>query len=176
MTPPDWDDLILVGRIARTHGLGGEVAIQSVSDFADDRFQPGRTLWRRDARGMARLAIASVRAHHDRPLVRFEGIDTIEAAEALGKAELRVAASDIVGLPADTYHHHDLVGCEVVTTGGTPVGRVSGVGGPRTASRLIVQGASGDVLVPMVDSICVEIDLADRRIVIAPPDGLLDLN
>jgi 16S rRNA processing protein RimM len=176
MTQPDWDDLILVGRIARTHGLRGEVAIEVVSDFADDRFKPGKTLWRRDAQGVVSLAIASVRPHHDRALVCFDGVDTIEAAEALGRAELRVAATDSVALPAGTYHHYDLVGCEVVTDGGTMVGRVSGVGGKRTASCLIVQGAAREVLVPLVESICVEIDLTGKRIVIAPPDGLLDLN
>ena len=176
MTEPAWDDLILVGRIARTHGLRGEVAIDVVSDFADERFLPGRTLWRRDTRGVAALVVATVRDHHDRLLVRFEGIDTIEAAEALGKAEVRMAPTEIDALPDGTYHHFDLVGCEVVTTDGTAVGTVRGVDGSRTASRLVVQAARGEVLVPLADSICVEIDPAGKRIVIAPPEGLLDLN
>ncbi len=176
MTEPEWDDLILVGRIARTHGLRGEVAIDVVTDFADERFLPGRTLWRRDTRGMAPLTITGVRDHHERVLVRFDGIDSIEAAEALGKAELRVPATDIEALPDDTYHHFDLVGCEVVTVDGTAVGRVSGVDGNRTASRLVVKATRGEVLVPLAESICVEIDLEGKRIVIAPPDGLLELN
>ena len=170
MTAPAWDDLVLVGRIARTHGLRGEVAIDAVSDFADDRFQPGRVVWTRGAQGgLAKLVIASVRVHHERPLVRFEGIDAIEGAEALGKTELRVAEDDLAPLPDDTYHHHDLVGCEVVEGDGTVIGRVRAVDGVRTASHLVV-------LVPLAASICVGIDLAARRIVVALPEGLLDLN
>ena len=64
MTAPAWDDLILVGRIARTHGLRGEVAVDVLSDFADDRFQVGKAFWTRGPQGTtSRLAIASVRDH-----------------------------------------------------------------------------------------------------------------
>ena len=177
MTAPAWDDLILVGRIARTHGLRGEVAVDVLSDFADDRFQVGKAFWTRGPQGTtARLAIASVRDHQERVLVRFEGVDAIEAAEALGKAELRVPADTLTALPEGTYHHHDMVGCEVVAEDGTAIGVVTGVDGHRVASHLVVQGRRGEVLVPLAESICVGFDLEARRITVALPEGLLDLN
>lgn len=72
----------------------------------------------------------------------------------------------------------DLVGCEVETCDGRPVGRVVGVqetGGP---ALLVIAGAAGggEVLVPLSAAICRLIDIAGKRIVIDPPDGLLDLN
>lgn len=176
MTEPRWDDLLLVGRIARTHGLRGEVAIDAVSDFADERFRPGVALWTRVGGALRQVTIARMRVHQDRPLVSFEGLDSIEAVEALGKAELRMAADDMPPLPDDTYHHHDLVGCEVVTREGGVVGKVKAVEGTRTASLLVVDGRRGEVLVPLAASICVEVDPRARRIVVAPPEGLLDLN
>jgi ribosomal 30S subunit maturation factor RimM len=64
----------------------------------------------------------------------------------------------------------------VTTIGGVDLGIVSAVEGPREGSHLVVRRAGRELLVPLAAEICVEIDAAGRRIVIAPPDGLLDLN
>jgi 16S rRNA processing protein RimM len=113
--------------------------------------------------------------HQERVLVRFEGVDTIDAAEALGKAELRVSADTLAALPEGTYHHHDRVGCEVVAVDGTAIGVVEGVAGHRVASHLVVHGRRGEVLVPLAESICVGFDLEAAHHGRAA-EGLLDLN
>ena len=78
-------------------------------------------------------------------------------------------------LPARTYYRHDLVGCEVRTTGGETVGTVTDVEGTLERSRLVIARQGGEVQVPMVDSICVSVDPAAKTIVIDPPEGLLEL-
>ena len=70
---------------------------------------------------------------------------------------------------------HDLVGCEVRTKDGQVVGTVTDVEGPLERSRLVVARTGGELLVPMVDKICIEVDPGAKRIVIDPPEGLLDL-
>jgi 16S rRNA processing protein RimM len=72
----------------------------------------------------------------------------------------------------------DLVDCEVETVDGRPVGRVVGVQETGGTDLLIIAGAAGggEVLVPLSAAICRLIDTAGKRIVIDPPDGLLDLN
>ena len=100
----------------------------------------------------------------------------MDAAEALAGLELRVTLDTLQSLPAGSFYHHDLIGCEVVTSNGVPIGRVSGVEGNAAGSRLVVRGRAGEVLIPLAEGICVEVDVVARRIVVEPPEGLLDLN
>lgn len=176
MTTPGWDAMVVVGRIARTHGLRGEVAVEPETDFPEERFAPGNVVFVADGGAGRPLRIEHVRTHKGRPLVVFEGIDAIEAAEALGRAELRVPLEVLDALPPGVYRHHELVGCTVETREGAVLGRVIRVDGASASSLLVVHGARGEVLVPLAAEICVSIDPAAGRIVIAPPEGLLDLN
>jgi 16S rRNA processing protein RimM len=89
---------------------------------------------------------------------------------------LRIPAEQLATLPPGAFYHHDLVGCRVETTGGAPVGTVEAVEGAADASRLVVAGATGEILIPLATDICTTIDVRARRIVIDPPAGLLDLN
>ena len=78
-------------------------------------------------------------------------------------------------MPEGTYYHHQLIGCEVATRGGEQVGRVVAVQGEGEASRLVVRGLRNEVLIPLAKEIC-EIDVTAKRVVIDPPEGLLDVN
>lgn len=172
----DWADMVLVGRIARPHGLGGEVVVEPETDFPERRFAPGETVYVRQGQSVVGLRIARVRPHQGRLLVAFDGVEAIAQAAALAGAELRVPAAELAPLPPGTYYRHDLVGCEVRTRAGDVVGHVRAVEGPLESSRLVVDGVRGEVLVPLAASICVVIDIARRLIVIDAPEGLLDLN
>jgi 16S rRNA processing protein RimM len=171
---PDGDDFILVGRIARAHGNRGQVIVNLDTDFPEERFVVGRVL--RVGSGGESRRIGSVRFHQGRPVIGFEGIDTMDAAEALAGAELKMPASEMQPLPVDTFYHHDLVGCEVKTRRGDEVGRVIAVEGPMERSHLVVASPKGDVMIPLVATICVSVNPAARTIVVDPPEGLLDLN
>jgi 16S rRNA processing protein RimM len=97
-------------------------------------------------------------------------------AEALAGAELKMAASALPPLPAGTYYRHDLVGCEVRDEAGRSLGRVAGIDGPMERSVVVVDGADGEVLIPLAAEICVGVDIEARQIVVRLPDGLLELN
>jgi 16S rRNA processing protein RimM len=171
-----WDDMVLVGRIARAHGIRGQVIVDPATDFPDERFKPGSLLHVRRGDAVETVTVENVRFHRGRPIVGLAGIDTMNAAETLAGLELRVAVDALQPLPAGSYYHHDLIGCSVETPSGEKIGEVRGVEGDGASSRLIVENASGHVLIPMVEGICVTIDIAGRKIVVAPPDGLLDVN
>jgi 16S rRNA processing protein RimM len=168
-------DLILIGRIGRTHGVRGDVFVNPETDAPEDRFAEGRVLHLDLAGRSEQVTIESVKFHQGRPIVGFAGVDTMEAAEALRGAELRIPEADLPPLPEATYYRHDLVGCEVTDTTGQAIGRVTSVDGPLERSRLVIAGPRGEVMVPMVDGICVRVDLAAKTIVVDPPKGLLDL-
>lgn len=171
-----WEDMALVGRIARAHGNRGEVIVDPVTDFPEERFKAGSVLHVRRGDTTETVSVERVRFHRGRPIIGFTGIETMDAAEALAGTELRVTTDALQPLPAGSYYHHDLIGCTVETPRGDTVGRVSAVDGNAGGSRLVVESKNGDVLIPIAEGICVEIDLSARKIVIAPPEGLLDLN
>jgi len=172
----DWDQMALVGRVTKPHGLRGQVVVHPETDFVEERFAAGATFWTRSAAGPEQLTIVSARVQNGRPIVGFEGFARAEDVERLAGLELRVPEQSLQPLQPGTYYEHQLVGCAVATTDGDVVGEVAKVEGGGGASRLMVNGPRGEVLIPLAVDICVEIDVASRKIRIDPPDGLLDLN
>ncbi len=176
MLPP-WDEMVVVGRIARVHGLRGNVVIDPQTDFPESRFGPGSTVYRAGANGeIAALRVTECRMHRGRPIVGFDGIESIDEAEPMAGAELRVPEASLEPLPPNSFYHHDLVGCRVETRAGDRIGTVERVEGDGGASRLAVATGSGEVLIPLAADICVRVDVARKVVVIEPPEGLLELN
>jgi 16S rRNA processing protein RimM len=164
--------MISVGRIVRPHGLAGDVVVESATDFPETRFRKGAKVT--TAKGV--LTITGSRPQGDRWVVRFEGFDSIEAVEPLRDTELQVEPDALGALPAGQYYLHDLVGCAVETVDGRHVGPVAVVYTGAAQAVLGITGPAGEILVPMAGDICREVDVAARRIVIAPPEGLLEVN
>lgn len=172
----EWDDMVLVGFISRTHGNKGQVILKSESDFAEQRFRVGARLFARIGSGpIESLEVTSVRFQQGRPIVGLAGFASISDAERLAGAELRIPESEQEQLPEGVYYHHQLIGCEVVTDTGQALGRVSDVQGDGQASRLIVRGPRAEVMIPLAHDICA-IDVAAKKIVVTPPAGLLEVN
>lgn len=172
----NWDAMAVVGRVARAHGIRGQVIVNLETDFPAERFQPGAELFVNRSGRAEPITVTTVRFQHDRPVIGIEGVGDMNAATALAGLELRVPVYRLAALPRGIYYRHDLVGCVVETESGQPVGTVSDVEGTMGGSRLVVATRTGEVLVPMAEEICRTIDTAAKRIVIDPPEGLLELN
>ena len=171
-----WDEMALVGRIARTHGVRGHVIVNLETDFPERRFRAGAVLHVHRNGQVEPLTITRVSFHQGRPILGLDGIDTMTDAERLVGLELRIPSAVLATLPPDTFYRHELIGCAVATVGGMPVGSVVEVQGAVDGSRLVVRAGDEDVLVPLAAEICVRVDPGERIIVIDPPAGLLDLN
>lgn len=173
---PDWDDMVLVGRIARPHGIRGHVFVTPETDFVAERFVPGATMWARSDRGYEQLTVVAARVQNGRPVIAFDGFSSIDEVARLAGLELRVPEESLQPLAAGAYYQHQLVGCTVETTAGEPVGLVRRVEGGAAGSLLAIDGARGEILIPFALDICREVDIAARLIRIEPPEGLLELN
>jgi 16S rRNA processing protein RimM len=160
--------MLLAGEVGKPHGLAGEVYVVVISDDPQ-RFQPGSQLHRDDG---STLVVATSRAHGDRFLVRFEGTDTREQAMFL-RGPLFVPGEETRTLEDDEFWHDDLVGCAVVV-GEVPVGTVTGVLSGPMQDLLKIDTTNGERLVPLVKPIVVKVDTGARRILLDPPEGLLD--
>jgi len=172
----NWEDMVLVGWIARPHGIRGQVILNAETDFPDERFQEGSELFIVRGGAVEPLRLTTVRFQRDRPVVGIAGVASVEQARELQGAELRVPAGRLVTLPEGAFYRHDLVGCRVETTAGMAVGVVDSVEGSGDAVRLVVASGGEEILIPFASEICREIDRTGKRIVVEPPDGLLELN
>ncbi|HET9261594.1 MAG TPA: ribosome maturation factor RimM [Vicinamibacterales bacterium] len=170
------EDLLLVGRVARAHGNRGQVIVNLETDFAEERFKTGAVLFVGAGAEPRPLTITAVRFHQGRPVIALDGVQTMNEAEALAGADVSVQAASLAPLPAGTFYRHELVGCEVRDRQGALIGRVMAVEGPMDRSHLVVEGAQGEVLIPLVADICPAVDPIARTIVVTPPEGLLELN
>ncbi|MCV7423450.1 ribosome maturation factor RimM [Mycobacterium yunnanensis] len=172
---------LVVGRVVKAHGIGGEVVVDVRTDDPYERFAPGNAL-RARARDSSetRLVVESMREHGGRLLVRLAGVSTRDAADALRGNLFVVDTADLPPIEdPDEFYDHQLEGLRVRTTAGRDVGVVAEVLHTPAGEILAVRPAEGDgpeVLVPFVGAIVTSVSLADGSVEIDPPDGLLDLD
>jgi 16S rRNA processing protein RimM len=174
---PDVEPLdLVIGRIGRPHGVAGAVTVEVRTDDPDDRFRPGAVL-RTEPAERGPLTVRSVAGRSGGLVIAFEGVDDRAGAEALRDTVLVIDAATLPDLEdPDEFYDHQLVGLTAVLTDGTAVGTVAEVlhtgGGDLLA---IDDGAGGQRLVPFVRAIVPSVDLAAGRVLLDPPDGLLEL-
>ena len=127
----------------------------------------------RDARETRRIVKA--RRHGEAVVVGFEGCETPEAAAALAGRYVAVPREAALPPAPGRFYAWQLEGCRVVTEAGSEVGRVSGIEQGPTQDLWVVVDGGRERLIPAVPEIVTEVDLAGRRVVIRPPEGLLEI-
>lgn len=170
-----WADMVSVGRVARPQGIRGEVIIDPSTDFPEDRYAEGASVYVERDGAVEPLVVAASRMHAGRPVVRFETCASMNDAEMLRGQELRVPESELAELPENVWYHHQLLGSRVRTKDGREVGTVTAISGPTERSILVIDGPDGQALVPLVAEFC-SVDVDGRVVVIDPPEGLLEAN
>jgi len=167
-------DLVAIARIARTRGLKGELVAEILTDFPE-RFEGLQKVTGLEPDGSRReLILENHWFQKDRIILKFEGIDSIEDAEALLQTEICVPEEEAVELESDEYFDWQLEGCSVVADGKV-IGTVTGIMRAGPNENLEVSDGDKDYLIPFVEAICVEVDIEKRVIRAELPEGLLDL-
>jgi 16S rRNA processing protein RimM len=164
-------DLVLVGRVVKPQGRRGEVSVLSLSDRAD-RFPMLRRAFVPAPGGEAReVRVRGCRPHKGRFVLEIEGVTSIDEAERLRGAELRIAEEELAALPAGSFYHHELVGLRVEDEGGGEIGVVDGVMETGAETRvLVVQGREGETLLPFAAGFVKAVEPARGRIVARRPE------
>jgi 16S rRNA processing protein RimM len=171
--PPGW---VTLARIAKTQGRKGELAADPLTDIPE-RFAGLERLWLLSRGGERRaFALRHHWMHQGRVVLELEGIGDLTAAAAWVGAEVQVPASERAEAPAGRYFISDLEGCEVFDRG-RALGAVTGVeeiaGG---AALLHVAAATGEVLIPFAAEYVESVSLAERRLSLKLPEGLVEIN
>ncbi|KAA0112294.1 ribosome maturation factor RimM [Mycolicibacterium sp. P1-5] len=171
---------LVVGRVAKAHGITGELVVDIRTDDPDERFAPGNRLHLKPSRGGGGqdVVIETARPHGGRLLVRLPGVSDRNAADALRGHLFVVDTADLPEIQdPDEYYDHQLEGLAVRTVAGRAVGTITEVLHTAGGELLAVRDPEGvEVLVPFVGAIVTSVSLADGIVEIDPPDGLLDLD
>jgi 16S rRNA processing protein RimM len=162
----------VAARVGKPHGLRGEVTVQAHTDDPEGRFVVG-AVFATEPPERGPLTLRSVRVHQGVYLLAFEGHPDRTAAEALRGTRLLVDEEDEDD--GEAWREEDLLGFEVLLPDGSVVGTVSALHLRPVQDLLEVRTARGEVLVPFVEELVPEIDEEERRVVVDPPPGLLEL-
>ena len=160
------DPRIEIGRIARAHGIRGEVVIVTHDD-ASTVLEDVRTIWI----GGVERTIAEARGTHRGWLILLEGMTTRNEAETLRGQAVEVDR-DRLELDDDDVLLDDLVGCKVQRVDGTPWGEIFAVDTGAMQDLLVIHDGEIERLIPLVDEFVCGIDLAAGVVTVDPPDGL----
>ena len=168
------DDLVAIAKVARPHGLRGEVVAEILTDFPERFGELEKVVVPSEDGSRTDLQIESFRFQKGRVLLKFEGLNTVESVEHLRNAEICVPEEESVELEDGEFYDWELEGCKVVTIDGIEIGTVKELMRTGGTEILVVQGVEKDFLVPFAESICIEVDIENELIRIDPPEGLLD--
>jgi len=194
--PAQW---VWLARIRRTQGRKGEVFAEILTDFPE-KFAQRRRLWLLKIEGAGAPGPSHLGTRETKPIdldprpvqltnhwlhkggivLHFAGVDSISAAEEMKGMVVAVPQTERAPLSADETYIGDLIGCvlvDVAGAGAVTVGEIENVdrsGG--AAPLLVVRGARGEVLIPFAKSYLRRIDLEGKRVEMALPEGLVDLN
>ncbi|HEV8485690.1 MAG TPA: ribosome maturation factor RimM [Blastocatellia bacterium] len=181
MTGEDYNEAqthedVVIARIVKARGIKGEVACDILTDFPE-RFQSVHPVTVSLPGGeRLRLTIQNNWFHKGRVVLKFEGYDTMSAAEQLVGASVLIAESAQMALEEGEFYEHEIVGSRVTSLGGRFVGRVTRLMRTGGTDLLVVEGEDArEHLIPFTEDICTDVDVKGKLILIRPPEGLLDL-
>jgi 16S rRNA processing protein RimM len=171
---PDWNDLVVVGEIARAHGIAGEVSARAASGGGEGGFAGlDRVFVGSGPDDLRELRLAASRPANEDVLLRFEGIATRDDAAALAGLLILIPRADAPPLPDSGAYFFQLPGLRVEAPDGTLLGEIVDVIENPGNDVWVAKGPRGEFLIPAIDSIVRAIDVAAGRVVIDPIPGLL---
>lgn len=161
--------LLVIGAIARPHGILGEVKVQLAPGYAG-ALQGVRRVYLADDETPCR--VLKYREHQGAALLKLDRLATRNDAEAVRGVRVAIRASDLPPLPEGTYYTHQLVGVRVVRQSGEPIGELSEVLATGSNDVYVVRTATGELLLPALESVILSIDLEGRLMRVTVPEGL----
>jgi 16S rRNA processing protein RimM len=168
---------MVVGRLRKPHGLKGDLTLFPITDAPDTVFAAGRSVWLVGLDGevvAGPVTIERSRSYHREWLVKFAGADRREAIEPWRGLFLAVPADELAPPEGDEVYLHELDGFAVRLPDETPLGLVTATYELPSGVMIEVQGPKREFLLPYKKAFVREVDRAGRRLVVTPPEGLIE--
>jgi 16S rRNA processing protein RimM len=159
---------VAVGRVLAPHGLRGETKVEPLT-AQPEHFAVGRTLWT----GEAAHEVEASRGQKGFIFLKLVDVTSVEAAEALRGCLLSLPESEMAPLPEDEYYAYQLIGLDVYDATGERLGQVVRLLATGSNDVYVVGGPYGELLVPAIEDVIVEVDVPGGRMVVSLMDGML---
>lgn len=168
------EPLVPLGEIVTTHGLNGWFKLNCFN-LSTTAIASGVDVVLQKADDLSAHRIEAARRHRSQMLIKLAGVDSIDAAAALVGSVLCLLETELESLPPGQYYHYQVIGFEVVTVAGESVGEIISTLDTAAGELYVVQDGGREHLIPAVKEFIERVDFSARRMIINPPDGLLDL-
>ena len=164
-------EFVTIGQVLAPWGIKGKLKVRIVTDFPQ-RFTPSSRIYI----NRQPLTIDSTEWHKGRAIIKLYTIDSVEEAQKLRGQPIEIPFNQLHHLPEGQYYYFQLIGLEVWTTQGELLGNVTEVLTAESNDNYVVSGVKGEILIPAIEDVVKSIDLNNKRVIIEPIEGLLNLN
>lgn len=168
--------MITIGKISRHHNRNGEIKCLILSDYPE-RFLDLDRVFLESGEDIKRLHLESVRFHKDYAIIKFEEVDSLVEAQKLKDYYVKLPSHEALELPEGHFFMHDLIGIEVYTEEDDEyIGILEDIITTGSHDIYVVHHGKEEYLIPAIHEIVKEIDVENRKMIIDPTEGLLELN
>lgn len=168
------EPLVPLGKIATTHGLNGWLKFNPYNPDTT-ALVPGAEVVLEKAEEQTGHRVEASHPHQHQILLKLEDINNLDEASRQVGAKLCVREATLEALDPGQYYHYQVRGFEVYHLSGEHVGTISAMLSTSGGALYVVQGPEREHLIPAVKEFIEKVDFAARRVIINPPEGLLDL-
>ena len=166
--------LVPLGEIVATHGLDGWLKLNPFNPNSET-LVPGMEVCLEQAGGRTPYELQAIKPHKKQFLIKLRDVNHIDAAQPCVGSVLLVDEAALGALEPGHYYQYQVIGFVVVDRHGVTVGTVTALMSTPGGELYVVQGKEKEYLIPAVREIVERVDFTERKIIIDPPDGLLDL-
>lgn len=166
--------LVMIGEIVRSHGLQGTVKVRTAAEGSEQFGTLSKVLLQIGPNRLGEYVIERLQRGHDGVFIKFREVNDRDQAELLRGAQIMVAPAECPPLAPGEFYHFDIIGLPVYTEAGKYLGEIVEVERCPANDVWVIRSDSGETLVPAIDTVIQQVDLANRRVIIIPIPGLLE--
>jgi len=163
-----------IGKISRTHGLKGELKFRLMSTDQDTLLSVKHLKVQGSQEKETELVLESLRGSPSSLIIKFKGIDSIDAAEALAGQSLFALESEFPELPEDEYYRFQIEGLAAYDLDGRYYGRVEDIIETGSNDVYVVRDGNREILIPMIDWVVKSIDINEKKLIFENVEGLIE--
>lgn len=175
MSHIDLRDLILIGHVIRPHGIAGLLRIVSYAQSLETFLQAGSVFMDRGNNEFEEGKVIDIRPHGSSFLLRLSGLNSIEQTEIFKAAKIFIRKDSLIKKDEDEFFYYELLGLNVYSITGQYLGVVKEIFPTGSNDVYVVEGQGKEFLIPAIHQVIKEINIAQKRMVISPIKGLLEL-
>ena len=170
----DFDSCFQLGYIVKSHGLKGEVTAFLDSD-EPHAYREMESVFVEQQQRLIPFFIKQLKIQGNKAVISFEGITSVEQANALKSAKLWLPLEVLPELEGDQFYFHEIIGYEVIDSVSGSIGKMKSVYDSGAQDLLAIENQEKEILIPIVDSIITKVDKEAEQILVSVPQGLIEL-